>query len=83
LQDTDNPVTICSKIPTGGLLWTSPSTTGGGRSSDTMRAFSVEMMHKAEVICSAQLQSGGAIHFASFSMVSNASSLTIGEHSKG
>ena len=83
MQDTDKPVTICSKIPTDGLLWTSPSITGGGRSSETMCAFSVEIMHKAEVICSAQLQSGGAIHFAIFSMVSNASSLTISERSRG
>lgn len=82
LQDVNKPAIILSKRPIEGLSWASPSPAEGIRSHKRCTSL-IEIIRKAAAISGAQLHSGGAIHLVSFSSVSNAASLTIGDRSKG
>lgn len=82
LHDTNKPVTMCSKIPFRGPLWTSLSEIGAVNSMIVCTSL-VEIIRKAAVITCAQLERGGARHQASLSIASNAASPTMDECSNG
>lgn len=82
LQDTERALIIRSNRLKDGLSSASPWPTDG-IISNRRRSSSVTTKRKAVAMSRAQLQRGEAVHLESFTIVSYAISLTIGDLSNG